>query len=102
MEVKALTVEEFQSEVLDYKGTVLIDFWAAWCGPCKMLSPIIDQVAEERQDIKVLKVNVDEQQELAMKHKVMSIPTLVVYKDGEEVKRSMGAIPKSAVLELLG
>lgn len=102
MEVKALTVEDFQTEVLDYKGTVLIDFWAAWCGPCKMLSPIIDQVAEERQDIKVLKVNVDEQQELAMKHKVMSIPTLVVYKDGEEVKRSMGAIPKSAVLELLG
>lgn len=102
MEVKALTVEDFQTEVLDYKGTVLIDFWAAWCGPCKMLSPIIDQVVEERQDIKVLKVNVDEQQELAMKHKVMSIPTLVVYKDGEEVKRSMGAIPKSAVLELLG
>ncbi len=102
MEVKALTVEDFQTEVLDYKGIVLIDFWAAWCGPCKMLSPIIDQVAEERQDIKVLKVNVDEQQELAMKHKVMSIPTLVVYKDGEEVKRSMGAIPKSAVLELLG
>ena len=80
---------------------VLLDFWASWCGPCRMLSPIVDQVAEEKDDIKVGKVNVDENEELAMKFKTMSIPTLIVIKNGEEAKRSVGVISKSEILELV-
>ena len=96
-----ITKDNFQSEVMEAKGTVLLDFWASWCGPCKMIGPIIDQIAEERNDIKVGKVNVDEEQELAVQFKVMSIPTLVVIKDGKVVNQSLGAKPKAAILALL-
>ena len=96
-----ITKESFQSEVLEAKGTVLIDFWASWCGPCKMIGPIIDQIADERSDIKVGKINVDEQPELAAQFKVMSIPTLLVFKDGQVVNQSMGAKPKAAILAML-
>ena len=102
MSVIELSVNNFEEEVLESKGTVLVDFWADWCGPCKMLSPIVDQVAKEVEGVKVAKVNIDQAGELAMKYKVMSIPTLIVFKDGVEVKRSLGAIPKSAIMELLG
>ena len=96
-----ITKDNFQTEVLEAKGTVLVDFWASWCGPCKMIGPIIDQIADERTDIKVGKINVDEEQELAVQFKVMSIPTLLVFKDGKVVNQSLGAKPKSAILAML-
>ena len=81
---------------------VLLDFWASWCGPCRMLSPIVDEVAEERTDVKVGKVNVDQQPELAGEFGVMSIPTLLVFENGKLVRQAVGARPKAAVLDLLG
>ena len=96
-----ITKDNFQTEVLDEKGTVLVDFWASWCGPCKMIGPIIDQIADERTDVKVCKINVDDEPELAAKFRVMSIPTLIVFKDGQVATQSMGAKPKAAILALL-
>ncbi|MBE5942681.1 MAG: thioredoxin [Lachnospiraceae bacterium] len=101
MAVIELTTENFETEVSAYQGKVLVDFWASWCPPCKMLAPVVDEVAEEVQDVKICKINVDEQQALAMQFKVASIPTLIVFQDGEEVNRSLGFIPKAAVLELI-
>lgn len=97
-----ITKENFDSEVLKAEGTVLIDFWATWCGPCRMLSPIVDEVASERPDVKVGKINVDEQPELAQQFGIMSIPTLLVFKNGEKVQESVGLIPKEKVEALLG
>ena len=91
----------FQSEVLNSDRPVLLDFWAPWCGPCRMVVPIVEEIAEERPDIKVGKVNVDEQSELAAQFGIMSIPTLVVIKDGKITNQSMGAKPKEAILALL-
>lgn len=91
----------FQREVMNSDKPVLLDFWAPWCGPCRMVSPIVDEIAAERGDIKVGKVNVDEQPELAGRFGVMSIPTLVVMKNGKIVNRAMGARPKSAILAML-
>lgn len=101
MAVINLTRDNFEAEVTEFKGTVLVDFWASWCMPCKMLSPVVDEVAEEVTSVKVAKVNVDEQQSLAARFDVMSIPTLIVFKDGKEVRRSVGVIPKEAVKELV-
>ena len=91
----------FQSEVLNSDRPVLLDFWAPWCGPCRMVVPIVEEIAEERPDIKVGKVNVDAQSEHAAQFGIMSIPTLVVIKDGKITNQSMGAKPKEAILELL-
>lgn len=91
----------FREEVLNSDKTVLLDFWASWCGPCRMVSPIVDEIAAERPDIKVGKVNVDEQSELAAQFRVMSIPTLVVIKDGKIVNQAVGARPKNQILALL-
>ena len=102
MAVITITKENFEAEVLRSDKPVLLDFWASWCGPCRMLSPIVDEVAEERTDIKVGKVNVDEQADLAAEFGVMSIPTLLVFKNGKLVNQSVGARPKSGVLALLG
>ena len=102
MAVITITKENFAQEVLQSEKPVLLDFWASWCGPCRMLSPIVDEVAEERGDIKVGKVNVDEQPELAGQFDVMSIPTLLVFENGKLVNRAVGARPKSGVLSLLG
>ena len=102
MAVINITGANFESEVLHSDKPVLLDFWATWCGPCRMLSPIVDEVAEERGDIKVGKVNVDEQPELAGQFDVMSIPTLLVFENGKLVNRAVGARPKSGVLSLLG
>ena len=102
MAVITITKENFEAEVLKSAQPVLLDFWAAWCGPCRMLSPIVDEVAEERTDVKVGKVNVDEQPDLAAEFGVMSIPTLLVFRDGKLVNQSVGARPKSGVLALLG
>lgn len=96
-----ITKDNFQTEVLEAKETVLVDFWASWCGPCKMIGPIIDQIADERTDIKVCKINVDEEQELAVQFKVMSIPTLLVFKGGKVANQSLGAKPKAAILAML-
>ena len=85
----------------EYRYDVLLDFWTVWCGPCRMVSPIIDEIAEERTDIKVGKVNVDDQMELARIFKVVNIPTLVVIKDGKVVAQQIGAVPKEKILELL-
>ena len=96
-----ITKENFESEVLKSDKKVLLDFWATWCGPCMMLSPTVDEVANEVSNIKFGKVNVDEQGELAQQFGISSIPTLVVVQDGKVVKQSVGLIPKSAILELL-
>ena len=97
-----ITKENFDSEVLKAEGTVLVDFWATWCGQCRMLSPIVDEVASEHPDVKVGKINVDEQPELAQQFGIMSIPTLLVFKNGEKVQESVGLIPKEKVEALLG
>jgi thioredoxin 1 len=102
MAVITITKENFEAEVLKSAQPVLLDFWAAWCGPCRMLSPIVDEVAEERTDVKVGKVNVDEQPDLAAEFGVMSIPTLLLFENGKLVRQAVGARPKSGVLELLG
>ena len=102
MAVVTITEENFEQEVLQSTKPVLLDFWASWCGPCRMLSPVVDEVAEERTDVKVGKVNVDEQPELAGEFGVMSIPTLLVFEQGKLVRQAVGARPKASVLELLG
>ena len=102
MAVITITKENFDAEVLRSAQPVLLDFWASWCGPCRMLSPIVDEVAEERGDVKVGKVNVDEQPELAGQFGVMSIPTLLVFEQGKLVRQAVGARPKASVLDLLG
>ncbi|MDD7266726.1 MAG: thioredoxin [Lachnospiraceae bacterium] len=103
MLVVTITKDNFQQVVLDAQGPVLVDFWASWCGPCKMLSPLVDEVAAETAGKAVVgKVNVDEQPELAQKFGVMSIPTLLVFNKGEVVQTSVGAVPKAKILALLG
>lgn len=102
MAVLTITKENFDAEVLHSAQPVLLDFWASWCGPCRMLSPVVDEVAEERADVKVGKVNVDEQPELAAQFGIMSIPTLLVFRDGKLANQSVGVIPKAKVLGLLG
>lgn len=96
-----ITAENYENEVLNSDKPVLLDFWAAWCGPCKMVSPLVDEIALENVDIKVGKINVDEQPDLAAKFGVMSIPTLVVMENGKEVNRSIGAMPKASILKLV-
>ena len=101
MSVTVITKENFEAEVLKSDKPVLIDFWASWCNPCRMLSPVVDEIAEETPSIKVGKVNVDEQPELAQKFDVMSIPMLVVFKDGKAVNNSVGVQPKGNILDML-
>ena len=91
----------FQNEIMDSEKTVLLDFWAPWCAPCRMVVPVIEEIAGERPDIKVGKINVDEQHELASEFGIMSIPTLVVMKNGKIVQQVSGARPKKAILEML-
>lgn len=101
MEVMKVTSENFEEEVLKSDETVVIDFYADWCGPCKMLSPIIEEVANENEDIKVVKINVDNAQDLAIEYQVMSIPTIVIIKDGQEVNRTVGVVSKSQIVEMV-
>ena len=101
MATTIITKDNFKAEVLDYKGTVLVDFWADWCGPCRMLSPIVDEVATENPGIKVGKINVDEQQELSAQFGIMSIPTLLVFRDGKKISESIGLVPKEQIEKML-
>ena len=101
MAILNVTKENFQTEVIQSDKPVLLDFWAAWCGPCRMVSPVVDEIAAQRPDIKVGKVNVDEQPELAGAFQVMSIPTLVVMRDGKVVHQAVGARPKDDILAML-
>lgn len=101
MSVIHLTKENFKEEVLDSKVPVFVDFWATWCGPCQMAGPIVEEMAGEVTDAKICKVDVDKEPELARQYRVMSIPTFLVFKDGEVVKRDMGAKPKSELMSLL-
>ncbi len=97
-----LTNENFENEVLKAEGKVVVDFWATWCGPCKMLSPVLDELSQKRTDVKFAKVNVDEQMELAMKYKVSAIPTVIMFENGAEVDKFVGFRPIEAVEEFLG
>ena len=101
MSVMNITAQNFQNEVINSEKPVLLDFWAPWCGPCRMVGPVVEEIAGERSDIKVGKINVDEEPELANKFNILSIPTLVVLKEGRIVNQAVGVRPKSAILGML-
>ena len=101
MAATIVTTENFVTEVLKADKPVIVDFWASWCGPCRMLSPIIEEISETNSDIKVCSVNVDEQMELAQQFEISSIPALLVFKGGQLVNSSVGVIPKAAILDLV-
>ena len=101
MAATIVTSENFEAEVLKADKPVIVDFWASWCGPCRMLSPIIEEISETNSDIKVCSVNVDEQMELAQQFEISSIPALLVFKGGQLVNSSVGVIPKAAILDLV-
>jgi len=101
MAIITLTSENFKQEVLDSEKPVLVDFWASWCGPCRMIAPIIDQIAEEHEEFKVAKVDIDAQPEIASQFNVVSIPTLIVFRDGQPAEKAVGARPKAQILALM-
>ena len=101
MAATVLTTDNFEEEVLKSEVPVLVDFWATWCGPCQALSPIVEEVAGEVEGVKVGKVDVDDQDKLARKYKIFSIPTLLVFKNGDVAERSVGVVPKEKILEML-
>ena len=101
MSVVTITKDNFKTEVLESERPVLLDFWAPWCGPCRMVSPVVDEIAAENEGFKVGKVNVDEEEELARQFRVMSIPTLIVFREGRAVTSSVGAKPKASILKML-
>ena len=102
MSALTITKENFENEVLHSDKPVLLDFWAEWCGPCRMLAPTVHEIADERTDIKVGKINVDQEPELAQQYGIMSIPTLIVIKEGNPVAQSTGVRPKQAILDMIG
>ena len=101
MSVLTITKDNFEAEVLNSEKPVLLDFWATWCGPCRMVAPILEEIAGERPDIKVCKVDIDEHPELAWEYQIRTVPTLLVIEDGEVQNRSSGVKPKGKILEML-
>ena len=101
MSVININQANFRKEIIESDRPVLVDFWASWCGPCRMLSPIVDEIAAERSDVKVCKINVDEQPELAGQFQIMTIPTLIVFKNGKVANQTSGARPKNQILSML-
>ena len=100
--VKHVTTADFEEVVINAEGKVLVDFFATWCGPCSMMAPVLEQVSDITPDVKIVKVDIDENPELAERYKVMSIPTFMVFENGTVVKKTVGAISKSELLELIG
>jgi thioredoxin 1 len=99
---QAVTTATFDTEVLGSESPVIVDFWAEWCGPCRAVAPVLDKIAEERTEVRVVKVNIDEEPELAQRYGIMSIPTIVLFKDGEPAAAAVGAQPKSMLEKNLG
>jgi len=99
--ITTITTDNFENEIVKADKPVLVDFWASWCGPCRMLSPTIDEIAEEHPEIKVCKINIDDEAELAIRHGVMSVPTLMIFKNGEIAQTAVGVRPKDEILDLL-
>lgn len=99
--ITTITKDNFENEIVKADKPVLVDFWASWCGPCRMLSPTIDEIAEEHPEIKVCKINIDDEAELAIRHSVMSVPTLMIFKNGEIAQTAVGVRPKDEILDLL-
>jgi thioredoxin 1 len=92
-----VTDTNFQAEVLESEAPVLVDFWAPWCGPCRMVAPILEEMASEREDLRIVKLNTDDNQETAIQYQVLAIPTMILFRDGQEVKRIQGALPKRKI-----
>jgi len=97
----AVTDSSFKQEVLDQEGAVLVDFWATWCGPCRVLHPVLEEISAERDDVKIISLDIDENQSTAAQYEVLSVPTMILFKDGQLVKRLVGAMPKRKLLKEL-
>jgi len=97
----AVTEASFKQEVLDHEGAVLVDFWATWCGPCRVLHPVLEEIAAERDDVKIVSIDIDENSGIAAQYEVLSIPTMILFKDGQMVNRMVGAMPKRKLLKEL-
>jgi thioredoxin 1 len=96
-DIKHVTDGDFQAEVLENEHPVLVDFWAPWCGPCRVVAPVLEEIADERDNLRIVKVNIDENQQTAMNYQILAIPTMVLFRDGQEAKRIQGAMPKKRI-----
>jgi thioredoxin 1 len=97
-DIKHVTDGDFQAEVLENEHPVLVDFWAAWCGPCRVVAPVLEEIADERDDLRIVKLNIDENQQTAMNYQILAIPTMVLFRNGQEARRIQGAMPKKRLM----